>query len=144
MGLGDVAASVVPKFAVIAPPRDAGTVTSRYLVPDRCHPTHAVSGAICVGSCALSAGTVAEGIARTVEGTDVPVRIEHPSGSIEVRFRGVFERTRPLAIERAGVVRTARKLMAGSIYVPAAVASRPERKAQRRDAPVTQAEMEAV
>jgi 2-methylaconitate cis-trans-isomerase PrpF len=146
MGLGDVAASVVPKFAVIAPPRDAGTVTSRYLVPDRCHPTHAVSGAICVGSCALAAGTVAEGIARTVEGVDVPVRIVHPSGSIEVRFRGVFERGRPLTIERAGVVRTARKLMAGNIYVPGAVVSRPARplKAARRDAPVAQPEMEGV
>jgi 2-methylaconitate cis-trans-isomerase PrpF len=146
MGLGDVAASVVPKFAVIAPPRDLGTITSRYLVPDRCHPTHAVSGAICVGSCALAEGTVAEGIARMVEGTDVPVRIDHPSGSIEVRFRGRFERGRPLTIERAGIVRTARKLMGGNIYVPGSVVPRPARlrKAARRNAPITQSELQVV
>jgi len=146
MGLGDVAESVVPKFAVLAPPRDGGTVASRYFVPDRCHPTYAVSGAICAGSCALASGTVADGIARPVKGTDIPVRIEHPSGSIEVRFRGKFERGNPLVIERAGVVRTARKLMAGDLFVPAALVPRtaPPPFYRRRFPAVSRAQTAAV
>jgi 4-oxalomesaconate tautomerase len=48
MGLGDVADKVVPKFGLLAAPRADGHVTSRYFVPDKCHPSHAVTGAVCV------------------------------------------------------------------------------------------------
>jgi len=146
MGLGDVAGSVIPKFGLLAPPREAGTVASRYFVPDKCHPTYAVSGAICAGSCALSSGTVAEGIARRRDGTDIAVRIEHPSGAIDVQIKGRFEPGKPIAIERAGMVRTARKLMAGHVYVPAAVFPAPARRTRslRRRVAVTQAQKAAV
>lgn len=132
MGLGDVADKVVPKFAVVAAPRQTGTVASRYFVPDKCHPSHAVSGAICVGSCALAPGTVAEGIARPASGSDVPVRIEHPSGFIDVRFEGAFGPGETFVLDKAGLIRTARKLMAGEVYVPRSVwAGRSAAEAER-------------
>ena len=56
MGLGDVRGKVIPKFGILSRPRRGGALTSRYFVPTDCHSTHAVSGAICVGSCALVPG----------------------------------------------------------------------------------------
>ena len=34
MGMGDVAGSVLPKVVMLAPPRNGGTLASRYLAPD--------------------------------------------------------------------------------------------------------------
>jgi 4-oxalomesaconate tautomerase len=121
MGLGDVADKVVPKFGLLAGPRDSGHVTSRYFVPDKCHPAHAVTGAVCVGSCVLSPGTVADGLARPAGGRRVPIRIEHPSGFIDVQFEGEFGPGETFVLQKAGVVRTARKLMTGELYVPRSV-----------------------
>jgi len=117
MGLGDVRGQVIPKFGILSRPRRGGALTSRYFVPTDCHAAHAVSGAICVGSCALVPGTVADGIAEVKGGFSELVEIEHPSGSITVAFElsGVGD---DFALEKAGVVRTARKLFQGQIYVP--------------------------
>lgn len=120
MGLGEVRGKVIPKFGILSRPRRGGALTSRYFVPTDCHAAHAVSGAICVGSCALVPGTVADGIAETRGGFSELVEIEHPSGSITVAFElsGVGD---DFALEKAGVVRTARKLFQGRIYVPGRV-----------------------
>ena len=83
MGLGDVRGKVIPKFGILSRPRRGGALTSRYFVPTDCHSTHAVSGAICVGSCALVPGTVADGIAETkgrvlrAGGDRAPQRFHH-------------------------------------------------------------------
>jgi 2-methylaconitate cis-trans-isomerase PrpF len=54
MGMGDVSKSVVPKAALLAPPRHGGTITSRYFMPHSCHKAHPVTGTICVASaCAI-------------------------------------------------------------------------------------------
>ena len=120
MGLGDVRGKVIPKFGILSRPRRGGALTSRYFVPTDCHAAHAVSGAICVGSCALVPGTVADGLADTKGGFSELVEIEHPSGSITVAFElsGVGDN---FALARAGVVRTTRKLFQGQIYVPGRV-----------------------
>ena len=120
MGLGDVRGKVIPKFGILSRPRRGGALTSRYFVPTDCHAAHAVSGAICVGSCALVPGTVADGIAEIKGGSSELVEIEHPSGSITVAFElsGVGDE---FALDKAGVVRTARKLFQGQIYVPGKV-----------------------
>ena len=117
MGLGDVTGRVVPKFAILAPPRHGGSVTSRYFVPNVCHAAHAVTGAICVASCALVEGSIADGLAKVGGAAEETVTIEHPSGKIQVAVR--HDPSRPqLHLERAGVVRTARRLFAGEVYVP--------------------------
>jgi len=46
MGLGDVAASVVPKPVIVSPGQEPGSITSRYFTPRRCHASHAATGAI--------------------------------------------------------------------------------------------------
>ncbi|MGB0386325.1 MAG: PrpF domain-containing protein, partial [Ardenticatenaceae bacterium] len=58
MGLGEVRNSVVPKFALVSPPHDDGHFTSRYFTPWTCHQTYAVSGSMCISSCAALPGSI--------------------------------------------------------------------------------------
>src|SRR4030095_2087408 len=67
MGLGDVAGKVLPKFAIVAPPRNGGTLAARYFVPWNCHSAFAVTGALCLGAAARIPDTVAYGVARQNE-----------------------------------------------------------------------------
>ncbi len=117
MGLGDVGKSVVPKFALLAKPRGGGTVAARYFMPWSCHPSYAVTGSICTGSCVLAPRTVAEGLGAIPNSKPTPINIEHPSGSIDVMFKyevgaDGFE------LGSAGVIRTARKLFTGAVSIP--------------------------
>jgi 2-methylaconitate cis-trans-isomerase PrpF len=120
MGLGDVADKVVPKVAILAPPRRGGAITSRYFTPDKLHQAHAVTGGACVAACCALEGSVADGIARLQRTDSEMIYIEHPSGVIDLllekRGRGA-----QMEVDRAGVVRTARKLMAGEVYIPDSV-----------------------
>ncbi len=117
MGLGDVAQSVTPKFAVLAAPRAGGAVTARYFMPWACHPSMAVTGAQCLASCVLTPGSIAAGLAAPPPGNPARVRIEHPMGQIEVT---VDAETGPqgFCLRSAGLVRTARLLARGEVMVP--------------------------
>ena len=124
MGLGDVAESVVPKVGILSPPRRGGTVYSCYLTPHHVHATHAVTGAICVACCASIRSTVATEIAQPLgDNVTVPImdpiatiRIEHPSGAINVRLE-MQEVETDYVVRRAGTVSTARKIMDGSVFM---------------------------
>ncbi|MEM7461976.1 MAG: 4-oxalomesaconate tautomerase [Pseudomonadota bacterium] len=120
MGMGDVTKSVVPKFGLLAPAREGGTAAARYFMPWNTHPSYAVTGSICTGSCLLAPNTVAEGLISISNTHPTPVKIEHPSGFIDVVFDykigdDGFE------LNSAGLLRTARKMFAGDIFVPASV-----------------------
>lgn len=120
MGMGDVSGSVTPKFGLLAEPRAGGTIAARYFMPKSCHPTMAVTGSQCLASCVLTPGTVAEGLYSTPEGVPALVAIEHPSGTIEVT---VDYENGPdgFQLRSAGLLRTARLLARGEIFVPANV-----------------------
>ncbi len=118
MGMGDVSKSVTPKFGLVAPPQQGGTVATRYFMPWSCHPTMAVTGAQCLASCVLTPGTVAD----VAIPNESPARLvlEHASGTIEVVVD--FENTSDgFKVNSAGLVRTARKLAAGDVFVSGAV-----------------------
>lgn len=117
MGMGDVSSSVVPKFAVLAAPREGGTIAARYFMPLNCHPTMAVTGAQCLASCVLTPGTVAEGLAALPSGVPALVKIEHPSGNIHVTVD--YERNAEgFRLKSAGLLRTARLLARGEVLIP--------------------------
>jgi 2-methylaconitate cis-trans-isomerase PrpF len=137
MGLGEVAASVTPKIGLVSTPCAGGALSARYFTPWTCHPSMAVSGAICLATAALAPGTVAEGLAALPadeDGAPVPLAIEHPLGRVEVRLRargwarhGAIDPRETgidapggFALEAAGVIRTARLLMRGEVMVPRA------------------------
>ena len=117
MGMGDVSRMVVPKIGLLTAPRKGGTITSRYFVPTSCHKAHAVTGTVCVASACAIPGTVAERIASLTAAPQGVVRIEHPSGMIAIDL-DVELGKQPPVIRRAALIRTARRLFDGHVYVP--------------------------
>ena len=116
MGMGDVSNSVTPKFGLLAEPRAGGTIAARYFMPRNCHPTMAVTGSQCLASCVLTPGTVAEGLFVPPEGQPALVVIEHPSGTIEVTVDYQTDAD-GFRLRSAGLLRTARLLARGMVYV---------------------------
>jgi len=122
MGLGDVSGKVLPKFALVASPTGSGNIASRYFVPWNCHSAYAVTGALCLGAAASIPGTVAHRVARVNVANPGVVVIEHPAGRLETRMsmRAVPGSDMPV-FDRAGIVRTARPLLAGHVHIPGEV-----------------------
>lgn len=119
MGLGDVTQSVTPKIGLVAAPRAGGAVSARYFMPWACHPTMAVTGAQCLAASLLVAGSTSEGLGAVPEGSPAVIRIEHPTGEIEVSVD--FARDGDaVTINAAGLTRTARLLARGEVMVPEA------------------------
>lgn len=119
MGLGDVAKSVTPKIGLVAAPRAEGAhLTARYFMPWEAHPSLAVTGSQCLAACAIAPGTVADGIAAPVQGSPTLMRIEHPVGEMEVLVNFTRDGAR-FDFHSAGVVRTARMIARGEVFVPA-------------------------
>jgi len=121
MGLGDVSASVVPKPVIASDGDDERSITSRYFTPHRCHASHAVTGAIGVATAYALPGTVISSTAGRC-GTQA-ISVLHPQGRIAVEV--VIEGSGPDArIERASLVRTARKILQGELHIPPYVFSK--------------------
>lgn len=117
MGIKDVATSVTPKFGLLAPARDGGTVAARYFMPWTAHPTMAVTGAQCLASCVLTPGTVAAGLAAIPNVSPAPITLEHASGTIDVLVDYALNND-GITLNSAGLVRTARLLARGEVMVP--------------------------
>jgi 2-methylaconitate cis-trans-isomerase PrpF len=117
MGFGDVTDSVMPKVGLLSAPRETGAITSRYLTPHKLHAAHAVTGAVCVATACLLEGSVAYDLAVRPGGNPCTIWIEHPSGMVDVRM--VTEGAGPtLNVIKAGILRTARPIMQGQVFVP--------------------------
>lgn len=117
MGMGDVSKSVTPKFAILAPARDGGTIATRYFMPWKAHPTMAVTGAQCLASCVLTPGTVAKGLCKPPETGPAKITLEHASGDIDV-IVDFCRSGDDISINSAGLVRTARLLARGEVMIP--------------------------
>ncbi len=119
MDMGDVTKSVTPKFGLLAPAGQGGHVATRYFMPWKCHPSLAVTGSQCMASCLLCPGTVGEGLSQLPDVGPTDLRLQHPMGILDVRMdyridAGTFD------VLSAGLVRTARKLAAGEVFIPGA------------------------
>ena len=120
MTLGDARGAVIPKFALVAAPKQGGTLAARYFTPISAHAAFAVSGGIAVSVAALMGGTtVAEVACRPKADHDgvFAVDIEHPSGVMQVltEFADSEKCNTPI---RAGVIRTTRLIMTGKVFAP--------------------------
>jgi len=120
MGMGEVSKSVTPKFGLLAAARDGGTIAARYFMPWQAHPSMAVTGAQCLASCVLTPGSIAEGLLERPGSSPAKITIEHPTGSIEVLAE--YELSDDgFSLISAGLIRTARKLADGILYIPASI-----------------------
>lgn len=121
MNLGDVAKKTVPKMTLVAPARTGGALATRSFIPHRVHEAIGVLGAVSVATAVVAEGSVAARVAgQPAGGATRSLDIEHPTGfftvEIEVSGRGVG-----LEVRRAALLRTARLLMRGEVFVPAAL-----------------------
>lgn len=115
MGLGDVNGMVIPKPVLISPPQHGGTLQVRYLMPHNCHRSLAITGAIGLATACVSPGTVAMDMLGDRARELTEVHLEHPSGVIDVALSRSGAEGRTI---QASVVRTARRLFSGFVYVP--------------------------
>jgi 4-oxalomesaconate tautomerase len=123
MGLGDVSGKVIPKPALVAPPRSGGTIASRYFMPHACHRAYAATGAVCLATACVLPGTVPHSACAGAQPGSRVVTIEHPTGSIQVEI-AAEPANGGVAIRRASLLRTARRLLDGRVYVPWEVLNR--------------------
>lgn len=120
MGLGDVSKSVTPKFGLVAPARDGGTAAVRYFMPWNCHPSLAVTGSQALSACLYCPGTVGQGMSNQLSQSPARLFLEHPMGQLEVVLDYALNGD-SFRVQSAGLVRTARKLAAGNVFVPKGV-----------------------
>ena len=133
MNLGDVAAKSVPKMALVSPPRRGGVVNTRTFIPHACHKSIGVLGAVTVATACIVPGSVAAGFAVVPEGDEKLMDVEHPAGALQVRLLTASEGG-TTDVLRAGVIRTARILFSGEVYVARSVWDGRRTAGSRREA----------
>ena len=117
MNLGDVTNKTVPKMSLLARARDGGLVSTRTFIPHRVHESIGVLGAVSVATACMLEGSVAAGIAGlTAVGDSLEVVVEHPTGFFTVQME-VDNSTGSPAVTKSALLRTARMLMSGNVYV---------------------------
>lgn len=120
MGMGDCSKSVTPKFGLLSPHPSNGHITARYFMPWNTHPTMAVTGSQCLASCALTPGTIADGMMATSNQAPVTVTLHHPMGEMDVVVDYAMDKD-GFNHRSAGLVRTCRKIAEGSVFIPASL-----------------------
>ena len=112
MSLGDVSKKSVPKMMLVAPPRAGGAVCVRSFIPHRAHATIGVLGAVSVATACLIEGSPAATVAHVPEGSRKTLSVEHPTGEMSC----ILEVDDAGAVTSAALLRTARKLMDGTVF----------------------------
>lgn len=116
MNLGDVITQTVPKMCLISPPKEDGLLHTRMFIPHVVHDAIGVLAAISVATAALVPGSIAEGIAQLPVPNAGLYSIEHPSGECSVQLDYTLLNGK-IEVAKAGVLRTARLLSRGEVYV---------------------------
>ena len=116
MNLGDVTQKTVPKMCLIAPPKDSGVLHTRMFIPYVVHDAIGVLAAISVATALVVPGSIAGGIARLLNPGTQLFSIEHPSGECTVQLDYELVDGK-IGVKKAGVLRTARLLSRGELFV---------------------------
>jgi 4-oxalomesaconate tautomerase len=120
MNLGDVSKKTVPKMSLVAPAQHGGVLDTRTFIPHRVHKAIGVLGAVSVATACVTPGSVAAQVAGSaIRAGAQRLDIEHPSGFFTVDMDVVPDAT-GLRVNRSALLRTARKLMRGEVFVPSA------------------------
>lgn len=119
MNLGEVAGKTVPKMCLVSAPRQGGAICTRTFIPHRVHEAIGVLGAVSVATACVLPQSVAGQVAHArPSGGSARLDIEHPTGffTVDIEFHAAGS---GVQIRRAALLRTARRLMRGEIFVPA-------------------------
>jgi len=115
MGLGDVKTRSYPKMCLVAPPIAGGALMTRCFIPHVCHEAIGVLAAVTVATACVLEGSVTQGIARVAPGLEKTVSVEHPTGEFSVELGLAADD--PQQVVRAALLRTARPIMRGEVYI---------------------------
>ncbi|MGO9930763.1 MAG: 4-oxalomesaconate tautomerase [Steroidobacteraceae bacterium] len=116
MNLGEVTRKVVPKMCLVAKAAAGGNICTRTFIPHDCHSAVGVLGAVTVATAAVLPGSVANRYARVPPGANKTISVEHPSGEFSVVL--TMDPQNPATVLRAALLRTARLIMRGEVFVP--------------------------
>jgi len=121
MNLGDVTTKTVPKVSLLSPPTAGGALSTRTFIPKRVHEAIGVLGAVSVATACVIPGSVGYDVAdlASFDATH-SLDIEHPSGYFSVVLE-VDSHGDEIVVRRCALLRTARLLMRGEVYVPHSV-----------------------
>ena len=118
MNLGEVGKKTVPKMCLVSPARHGGTIHTRTFIPHRVHEAIGVLGAVSVATACVTSGSVAARVAGlTPHSGSQRLEIEHPTGFFTVELDVTVHGT-DVTVNRSALLRTARKLMQGEVFVP--------------------------
>ncbi len=120
MNLGDVTSMVTPKMFLLAAPRNGGALCTRSFIPKVAHASIGVLAAVTIATACVIPGTTADGLANVPGGNRKMIMLEHPTGDFAVEIE-VSGPSHDPKIERAALLRTARKLFEGNILIPGRV-----------------------
>ena len=119
INLGDVARKTVPKMCLVSAARHGGTIHTRTFIPHRVHEAIGVLGAVSVATACVTPGSVAAQVAGLTPRSGLQrLEIEHPTGFFTVEMEVTLEGG-AVTVKRSALLRTARKLMQGEVFVPA-------------------------
>jgi 4-oxalomesaconate tautomerase len=117
MNLGDVTEKTVPKMCLIAAPIHGGVIHTRTFIPHVCHAAVGVLGAVSILTAVILPGSVGSDLMSTLPDLNAPMSVEHPSGEFTVQFT-VENQNNHMNFLKAGIIRTARLISQGIVYVP--------------------------
>ncbi len=115
MGIRNAKDLVIPKPVLVTKARASGTLAARYFMPHSCHNAFATTGAVAVGTGAVTPGTIIAEIAGSPK-APIDIVIEHPSGTMQVRLEVRPGQASPVAY----ILRTARRLFEGRVLIETA------------------------
>jgi len=119
----------LPKLYMVLPPQGYRASTGRMVAAGDIditgrgmsigfpHQAYAATISVCTLAASLIPGTLVHEVARPVEGDSRRLRIGHPAGIMVLEGRVRLEGGAPV-LDRAAVLRTARRIMDGTVYVP--------------------------
>lgn len=118
MNLGDVTNKTVPKMSLLSKSKDGGLINTRTFIPHRAHEAIGVLGAVSVATACMLKGSVAAKIAGLEDiASSLDIEVEHPTGFFTVQME-VDQSGDELKVTKSALLRTARLLMRGEIFVP--------------------------
>jgi 4-oxalomesaconate tautomerase len=122
MNLGDVSGKTVPKMSLISNAQNGGSLNTRTFIPHRVHEAIGVLGSVSVATACMLPGSVAQSFAGELSTeSNNQLNIEHPTGSFSVEVDVAHGTEGEFIVNRAALLRTARLLMRGEVYIPAKV-----------------------
>jgi 4-oxalomesaconate tautomerase len=103
-------------MCLVAAPKAGGNISTRTFIPHDCHAAVGVLGAVTVATAAVLPGSVANRYAIVPKGNHKILSVEHPSGEFSVAL--TMNPHNPSEVVQAALLRTARLIMRGEVFVP--------------------------